>query len=309
MCYLKTFGGSRGTLCFFFSWSLFLLTHETSLGQNPENLILSASNTDIELDHPDISDVSKAELQCNYLGIVEEGFGVSVIDLEITLTTSLAEGATVSLLSVPGTLENGLAGGNASTTLTNSNHGIKVRIELDAPQTLSTNTLFFLEIDNNGQALDLQNLVKAPGGIAQIDLIDPGKWSMEGGKHEFTSMDEFATSSPDLRAFPIPAHESIQVASRDHLEEVSLFDQLGNLVRAPIVNQLGGLSGNQLTNQNGGQSGNQLGAQAENQTGAITGGIPTNLILDTTNLDDGIYFLRAIDPAGQSTQKKILIQH
>lgn len=268
MSYLKTLKGSRETICLFFSWSLFLCTPEISWGQYSRDLTLNSSNTHIELEYSDLSDPSVAELKFDYLNGIGAEYGVSSLDLSIALNFPLAQGAEVNYLTTVGTLGASQPGANISAKLNSARNVIMIKVDLTQPERLPGNTFFFLEIENNGTAIDLQNLIGLPGGIAQIDIVNPGKQSVEE-----TSIHDHSASISELSIYPVPAREHLNLTSHSGLEKVELYNSYGKLVKQ------------------------YFGTKTR------------NLVLNTSDLIDGRYFLKTVNSEGRATRKTILVKH
>lgn len=225
MCYLKTLSGSKGKLCLFFSWSLFLLTPTYTFGQDSNDLTLTSANTEIGLDFQNGSDFSVAELGYDLLPNIGVENGISFLEVEICMKHPLKPQATVELLPTPGTLWNGSSNGTQTISLNNNRKVITVVIQLQSPQRFTGKTLFFLEIDNDNKDLAFTSTIHTCGGLAQIDLADPGRMA-PGLDHG-----DFGESVSDLSIYPVPTHDEINIASRTKLDKVEVFSLDGSLVK------------------------------------------------------------------------------
>ena len=223
MSYIKTLTGSKETFCLFVSWSLLLLTPSYAFSQD---LNLNSTNTSVELEYQNSSDPSAADLVFSYAEPLGPGMGISSLRVTIALSAPLAPGASVSYLSVPGTLGSEQPNAMTLATLNDSRDVITVSVSLTSPQVPSGNTLFFLDIKNNGQFLPIEDLTMAREGIVEIDLLDPGKWS-------FPESDPAVTQNVEF--FPNPASQQVSVTLPSEMTKLELFDLQGKRVQEVAV--------------------------------------------------------------------------
>ena len=223
MSYIKTLTGSKETFCLFVSWSLLLLAPSYAFSQE---INLHSTNTVVELEYQNQSDPSSADLVFSFSEPIGAGMGVSSLHLAITLSAPLAPGASVNYLSVPGTLGHGQPDAVTTAALNDTRDVITVSVSLTSSYAPTGNTLFFLDIKNNGQFLPIEDLTTAREGIVEIDLLDPAKWS-------FPESDPAVTQNVEF--FPNPASRQVSVTMPSEMTKLELFDLQGKRVQEVAV--------------------------------------------------------------------------